>query len=393
MKKLSPTTLKSQSDSRKLSTSQQLKSTGVPCLKRHTVTHEYYAVKKVNGTIRTQKLLTQNDCGVTDRKLAERLLKDWIDKITAPPARHETLGHLVEYRLANEISALSKSRQKNFKWFVNCLESEFPFLKDIEVQKITPAVIEEILPKIKQRNGKPYKPRSYNELVGQIKSLIEIAIRREIISRNPFLAIPRNKKRKTVKDSPTETPSFEQFWLIVEQIRKNRFTDHSEESANFVAFMGCAGLGAAEVRNIKWSDIEYEFKRIQIQRVKTDEYFTIPIYPELEQVIALMDHHAIKDSTELLFKIKSVPKKALATACASLGYPNFTPRSLRKMRITDLLRKNIHYKTVAKWQGHQDGGILILKTYSNIMSESNESFESVQVAKLYDQHKQEQSEQ
>lgn len=393
MKKLSPTTLKSQSDSRKLSTSQQLKSTGVPCLKRHTVTHEYYAVKKVNGTIRTQKLLTQNDCGVTDRKLAERLLKDWIDKITAPPAQHETLEQLVEYRLVNEISALSKSRQKNFKWFVNCLESEFPFLKDIEVQKITPAVIEEILPKIKQRNGKPYKARSYNELGGQIKSLIEIAIRREIISRNPFLAIPRNKKRKTVKDSPTETPSFQQFWLIVEQIRSNRFTDHSEESANFVAFMGCAGLGAAEVRNIKWSDIKYKLKKIEIRRVKTDEYFTIPIYPELEQVIARIDHHAIKDSTGLLFKIKSVPKKALATACASHGYPNFTPRSLRKMRITDLLRKDVHYKTIAKWQGHQDGGILILKTYSDIISESNKSFESVQLAKLYDQHKQEQSEQ
>lgn len=393
MKRLSPTTPKSQSDSRKLSTSQQLKSTGVPCLKRHTLTHEYYAVKKVNGTIRTQKLLTQNGRGVTDRKLAERLLKDWIDKITAPPARHETLGHLVEYRQVNEISAQSKSRKKNFNWFVNRLECDFPFLKDIEVQKITPAVIEELLPKIKQRNGAPYSPRSYNELVWQIKTLIEIAIRREIISRNPFSTIPRNKKRKKVKDSPTKTPSFEQFWLIVEEIRNNRFTDHSEESANFVEFMGCAGLGAAEVRNIKRSDIDYEFKKIQIKRVKTDEYFTIPIYPELQQVIARIDRQVTKDSTEFLFKIKSVPKKALATACASLGYPNFTPRSLRKMRITDLLRKNIHYKTVAKWQGHQDGGILILKTYSNIISESNESFESVQVAKLYGQHKPEESEQ
>jgi integrase len=303
------------------------------------------------------------------------------------------LGHLVEYRLANEISALSKSRQKNFRWFTNCLETEFPFLKDIEVQKITPAVIEEILPRIKQRNGRPYKPRSYNELVGQIKSLIEIAIRRGIIPQNPFVVIPRNKKRRTVKDSPTETPSFEQFWLIVEQIRNNRFTDHSEESANFVAFMGCAGLGAAEVRNIKWSDIKRESNRIKILRVKTGEYFEIPIYPELVPVIDQMECNRIKEPTELLFTIKSVPKKALASACTSLGYQNFTPRSLRKMRITDLLRKDIHYKVVSQWQGHQDGGLLILKTYSNIFSESNTSFESVQVAKLYDQHKQEQSEQ
>jgi len=384
---LSPNTPKSQSDSRKLSTSQQLKSTGVPCLKRHAVTHEYYAVKKVQGTIKTHKLVTQSGSAVSDRKLAERLLREWIEQITAPTARHETLGHLVEYRLANEISSLSKSRQKNFRWFVNSLEKEFPFLKDIEVQNITPAVIEEILPKIKQRNGKPYKPRSYNELVREIKILIEVGIRRGIISQNPFTTIPKNKKRKPIKDKPTETPSFEQFWKIVEQIRRNRFTDHAEESANFVEFMGCAGLGAAEVRKLKWVDIKCDLGKIAISRNKTDQYFEIPIYPELKPLLVRLKTSAGQHYPRLLFKIKSVPKKALATACRSLGYPNFTPRSLRKMRITDLLRKNVNYQIVAKWQGHQDGGILILKTYSNILSESNESFESTQISKLYDQRK------
>jgi myo-inositol-hexaphosphate 3-phosphohydrolase len=91
MKRLSPKVPRSQSDSRKPSASQLLKCTGVPWLKRHAVTHEYYAVKKVQGTIKTHKLVTKSGGVVSNRKLAERLLKDWVEQITAPPTRNETL--------------------------------------------------------------------------------------------------------------------------------------------------------------------------------------------------------------------------------------------------------------------------------------------------------------
>jgi integrase len=313
-------------------------------------------------------------------------LREWIDKITAPPARDETLGDLIQYRLDKEISKLSKSRRENFRWFVNFLNKKFPHLKEVAIREITPALIGDVLSEIKQRNGKSYKPRSFNEIAGQMKALMEIGIRNGIIVQNPFTLIPRNQKRKPVKDKPTVTPSFEQFWRIVEQIRKNRLTDHSEESADFVEFMGCAGLGAAEVRNIRWADIKSDTQKIAICRNKTDQYFEIPIYPELKPLLDRLKACAGESPFSRIFRIKTVPKKAIATSCRKLGYPNFTPRSLRKMRITDLIRKNVHYKTIANWQGHQDGGKLILNTYSNILSESNDSFESSQIAKLYDQH-------
>ena len=46
-----------------------------------------------------------------------------------------------------------------------------------------------------------------------------------------------------------------------------------------------------------------------------------------------------------------------------LKFPKFEPRSLRRFHITRCLRKGIDAPTVAQWQGHQDGGSLVLKTY------------------------------
>jgi site-specific recombinase XerD len=36
------------------------------------------------------------------------------------------------------------------------------------------------------------------------------------------------------------------------------------------------------------------------------------------------------------------------------------------MFITDALEKGIDVKTIAEWQGHRDGGKLILDTYSHV---------------------------
>src|SRR4029077_9627231 len=58
-------------------------------------------------------------------------------------------------------------------------------------------------------------------------------------------------------------------------------------------------------------------------------------------------------------------KKGLAASCKRLGMPNFEPRSLRRFFITTALRGGGDVATVAAWQGHKDGGALILKTYGD----------------------------
>ena len=47
-----------------------------------------------------------------------------------------------------------------------------------------------------------------------------------------------------------------------------------------------------------------------------------------------------------------------------------------------LLRSGVNVKLVSKWQGHQDGGKLILDTYSDIISDSDKAFEQQELEKL-----------
>jgi len=52
-----------------------------------------------------------------------------------------------------------------------------------------------------------------------------------------------------------------------------------------------------------------------------------------------------------------------------LGFPSFTHRALRRMFITRAIERGVDVKVIAEWQGHRDGGRLILQTYSHVRPE------------------------
>ena len=62
----------------------------------------------------------------------------------------------------------------------------------------------------------------------------------------------------------------------------------------------------------------------------------------------------------------------LSAACKRLKLPHYDHRSLRRMFVTRALQKGVDVKTVADWQGHQDGGRLILSTYSHVLREHSD---------------------
>ena len=75
-------------------------------------------------------------------------------------------------------------------------------------------------------------------------------------------------------------------------------------------------------------------------------------------------------------------KKGLAAATKALGLPRYSQRDLRAMRITDWVTSNINVKMIAQWQGHSDGGILIMNTYSDVISDSNDAAEREAISSL-----------
>jgi integrase len=169
------------------------------------------------------------------------------------------------------------------------------------------------------------------------------------------------KKRE---DPERLTPTFEQFQAIIASVRAQKFNGHgAEDSADLLEAEGLFGLGQAELSALTSADVLWDSNHISIRRRKTTKRFKIPIY---DQGRALLKKLCCgKKHSERLFAISDA-KKALAGACQRLDLPEFTQRSLRRMFVTRAIEHGVDVRTIAEWQGHRDGGKLILNTYSHV---------------------------
>jgi len=176
------------------------------------------------------------------------------------------------------------------------------------------------------------------------------------------------KYRKSMNKPKRLTPHPDQFNAIVESIRSQAFADTANQSAELVEFMGLGGLGTAECNGLLWQDINLKSGTIVVTRKKTGREFQIPIFPQLRPLLERM-HSERKDQspTAKVFAVQN-PKIAIENACKRLELPGYTSRSFRRMFITQALERGIDAQTIANWQGHTDGGVLILKTYGKVTS-------------------------
>ena len=92
-------------------------------------------------------------------------------------------------------------------------------------------------------------------------------------------------------------------------IRSQRFTDHAPESADFVDFLGRAGLGQAEGASLRFSDINWARRRLTVRRHKTGALFFVPIYARLEPLLERRRREMRgRSENQLLFTIKDAKR-------------------------------------------------------------------------------------
>jgi hypothetical protein len=122
---------------------------------------------------------------------------------------------------------------------------------------------------------------------------------------------------------------------------------------------------------------------MSVRRHKTKALFSVPLYPDLKPFLQRLyaKYPAPPALDTPIFKMQSA-RKALENACKRLGYPAFTPRSIRAYLIRRLWQAKIDIKLIAKWQGHSDGGKLILNTYTEVFGGNDAAYVSAELAKL-----------
>jgi integrase len=325
------------------------------CLYRYSSNGVYYARFKSGGKEIMRSLRT-TDPGIARRSLAQR--KAEFGGIDGARGKCTIVELADEYLRTAQHQKPATLELK--KLIVRRIKNEWPTGPLTQVSRIRPSHVRAWLAHLFSGEAR-YRSRSHNMHLAAIKQILERAVDDGIIAFNPTARLKPIKLERPIR----KTPSFDEFKAIVASIREQKFNGHNaDESADFVEFLGLAGLGQAEGASLTWDDIDWKRNTITTFRHKTKAGFVVPLYPQLRPLLERR-HSQRSPGKDQVFAIKNA-KKAIAAACKRLQLPAFSHRSFRRMFITRAIELGVDVKVIAEWQGHRDGGQLILSTYSHV---------------------------
>ena len=318
------------------------------CLYRYSPNGVYYARIKTDGKEIKRSLRT------TDRHIAKRELAQFRDEQREIDRSQGklTLAELCD-RYLKTVRHQKPKTLKQKAYVVAKIKNDWPTGSLIQVGKIKPSDVDLWLARYQ------FGASSRNIHMQCLKDVFDLALRDKVITRSPAQHLKYTKREKPIR----RTPTFEQFKAIIADVRAQQFNADAQDSADFLEFMGLAGLGQAEAGSLKRSDVDFNAGHIITFRHKTSTGFAIPIFPQVRPLLERLCDGKAHDAR--VFQISDA-KKALAGACRRLSYPPFNQRSLRRMFITRAIERGVDVKVIAEWQGHKDGGKLILDTYSHV---------------------------
>jgi integrase len=308
----------------------------------------YYARIKIDGKDIKRSLKT------TDRDFAKRKLaafRDEQQQIDRSQGKL-TLAELCDRYLKTVQHQKPKTVERK-TFIVRRIKTDWPTGKLTQVRNIKPSDVDLWLSQYR------FGSASRNLHISCIKELFNSAVRDRVITVSPAVHLHSAKREKPIR----LTPTFEQFKAIIAEVRSQVFNVDAQDSADFLEFLGLAGLGQAEAGSLTCADVDFVAGQIITYRHKTSTGFAIPIFPQIRPLLERLCEGKAHNARVLNI---SDAKKALAGACRRLGYPPFSQRSLRRMFITRAIERGVDVKVIAEWQGHKDGGKLILDTYSHV---------------------------
>ena len=318
-------------------------------LYRYNPSGQYFARVRFHSKLYRRKLDT------ADLDLAKRKLRAFKDDLGRTDTTKGNASFASVLDVYNAALGGADSTKVNKRAVIDKLRATWFGIDTLPLRTVKPSQVTAWLAKHYGDQSAAY----YNSALTVVHAVFDLAVADKIIPESPAKGITYRKRKKPIR----ETPTFEQFKSIVNDIRRQRFNADAEQSGDFVEFLGLAGLGQAEAAAIKRSDVDLDASRIIVYRYKTDTGFAIPIYPQLRPLVEKLCKG--KAHSARLFSI-SQARKALRHACRRLGVPSFTHRALRRMFITRAIERGVDVKVIAEWQGHKDGGKLILQTYSHV---------------------------
>jgi integrase len=155
---------------------------------------------------------------------------------------------------------------------------------------------------------------------------------------------------------------------------------NGQEFSDYIRLLAFCGARMSEALRLKWSDVDWERKQLTIGAdglSKNRKARVVDFNASLEAHLNEMKSRCAPD-TEWLFPSpqrgnQDIPSKTfretLILARDKAKLPGFGFHDCRHYFISMCVMSGIDYMTIARWAGHQDGGVLIGKVYGHLSNE------------------------
>lgn len=196
-----------------------------------------------------------------------------------------------------------------------------------------------------QRKKNNYMPASVNRVVAVMKRIFNLAMREELVERNPCFKVsmlPENNKR----DRVLTQEEFERLTAFLPQ-----------HAARIVTMGYYTGMRAGEILGLTWDKVNLKegFIELEPEDTKTSEPRTIYLDPLLKDMFAeLAKVRHISHNFVFTFKGKSIKniRKSFKRACEKAGIEDFWFHDLRHTFNTNMRKAGVDRSVIMKITGH-----------------------------------------
>jgi hypothetical protein len=359
----------------------------------------YYGVVKINGKPIKKALDT------TSFPVAKKRLEVWLKDVRGKPTSDATLGSLAEEyqrklqrqvdtgdikprtkatkleslnqcaKVWQELDSTGKIDPANYGQggdHKKKVKGSSPLFNLQSVSKVTTENLDEW----RAAMAKAYAPSRVNGAMTVMGELLDLAVEMGFLFSSTTLKAKLGYV-KTTTAKLTHLPTVAKYRALVAEIHTRVakgdavFKRGLDDGGYKFEFLCCSGSRNDSSNHVDWEDVDWQRNQLHFHKTKRDNY-SIPLFPELRDVLERLKKARGGNPTGLIFRSKSI-KKVLESACASVGTPRLTPHDCKHYFATRCLENTaIDIPTVSRWLGHKDGGALAMKTYGHLRDEHSQ---------------------
>jgi integrase len=206
-----------------------------------------------------------------------------------------------------------------------------------------------------------YSPTVYNNTVGTLRMILDVAVEKGARANNPA----RHIGKKRIVQRELVLPSPDQFTRFVDAVG-SAGAWCSRKCANFIKFLAYGGFRKTEAAHVTWADCNFGDGQIRVRVTKNGKARSVPMIPDMKTLLEGIkaDRLNPKESDPVIAVREC--QKAMDNAAKKIGMKRITHHDLRHLFATRCIESGVDIPTVSRWLGHLDGGALAMKVYGHL---------------------------